>query len=175
MRKILFILVSAILLAACGTETEEKDVASVDTNDHEVLEEKDVENNDEAPVENDKIEMKETLVDNDNFHVVLTGVEKVIDKDWDEEYYEIKMTVQNKMAQSFEIQSHEVSADDVMIDDLVFFSETVSSGKTANVTMKIQNYDGDLPEIQDNLEFDLSIFTLDEPYHDEKEHVKINF
>lgn len=62
-----------------------------------------------------------------------------------------------------------------MIDEMVMFSETVAGKKHANAKMIIENYEGDLPEMEDNLEFILDVFGHDDYDYDENHDVKIEF
>src|SRR5699024_11244590 len=109
----------------------------------------------------------QTLVDNDNLKAVVTSITKIEDKEWDEERYEISIEVDNKREDTIEVQAYEVSADDVMIDDMVMFSETVAGGKRSNATMIIENYEGELPEMENNLEFILDVFGFDDYDYEE--------
>src|SRR5690625_7191904 len=79
-------------LAACGegSETEEKEVSGVESTDNS----DDSANGEEAAEETDeedgsKEEFDQEIVDNDNFKATLTSVEKIVDKDWDEEKIEV--------------------------------------------------------------------------------------
>lgn len=162
-RYILFLLLAlSLVLYGCGdSSTEEKDVRSVETSTETTeTEESDAteEESEDAEVESEVEEVGEVIVDDDNLKATLVNIEKIEDSLFDEEYYEVNIEVVNKREDTIEVQAHEVSADDVMIDDMVFFSETVSGGKTANATLTIQNFDGDLPSMDSNLEFTLMVF-----------------
>ena len=50
----------------------------------------------------------------------LISIEKVVDTEWDEEYYDINIEIENKREDTIEVQAHEVSADGKMIDDFEF-------------------------------------------------------
>lgn len=62
-----------------------------------------------------------------------------------------------------------------MIDDMVFFSETLAAGKMADAIMAIENYEGDLPELENDLEFTLNVFSHDDYDYEENQNVKIDF
>jgi len=165
-----------LVLGACGAETEEKDVESVESseqNSEEVSEEENEEDTEETEEESE--ELDQTLVDNDNLKAVVTGIKKIEDKEWDEERYEISIEIDNKRDDTIEVQAHEASADGVMIDDMVMFSETVAGEKHSNATLIIENYEDDLPEMEDNLEFTLNVFGFDDYDYDENHEVKIEF
>lgn len=163
MRKylLLMFLVFGLILAGCGeSSSEEKDVSSVETSS-ETEESEEIDEAEEASeeeVESEVEEVGEVIADDDNLKATLINIEKVEDSLFDEEYYDINIEIVNKRDDTIEVQAHEVSADDVMIDDMVFFSETVAGGKTANATLKIQNYDGELPSLDNHLEFTLMVF-----------------
>ncbi len=176
MRKLLLMLLASLVLVlgACA-ESEDKEVESLESSEkdsEDVSEDEEAEADD---VEEETKELDQTLVDNDNLKAVVTGIKKIDDKEWDEERYEISIEIDNNREDTIEVQAHEVSADGVMIDDMVFMSETVSAGKHANAIMGIENYEGDLPEMEEELEFILSVYS-DEDYEYEEEHdVKIEF
>lgn len=183
MKRILFALFSLIViigLAACsGEDVEEKDVSSVESSEEEneaeaaEKEEESEETDAEAAAE----EFNEVIADNDNFKVTLLSVEHIVDQDWDEEKYEIKFEVENKTDETVEVQAREVSADDKMVDEsMIFLSQEVSGGKVADAVLEIQNYNGDeLPDMEENLEMILHIFSWDDMENEENFDVKIEF
>src|SRR5699024_380128 len=177
---ILMLMVSFVLILGACTETENKEMESIEsteTNTQEVSDENNLEENEnsEEPEKESKKELDQTLVDNDNLKAVVTSITKIEDKEWDEERYEISIEVDNKREDTIEVQAYEVSADDVMIDDMVMFSETVAGGKRSNATMIIENYEGELPEMENNLEFILDVFGFDDYDYEENHDVKIEF
>lgn len=176
MKKLLLMLLASFVfvLGACS-ETEEKEVSSLEAsekNSEEVYEE---DEEIEEEIEEETEELDQTLVDNDNLKAVVTGIKKIDNKEWDEESYEISIEIDNKRDDTIEVQAHEVSADGVMIDDMVFFSETVAGGKHSNAVMGIENYEGDLPEMEKDLEFILSVFSHDDMDYEDNHDVKIEF
>lgn len=169
MRKLLFILATFVLsigLAACsGTETEEKAVESVElTDDEEDTEtednpEEETEAEDEAEEEEGLQEFDKEIVDNESVTIHLVSVENIVDNDWDEEKTEVTFEVENKRDNTIEVQPREVSADGKMIDDMMYFmSQEVSSGKLADAVLTIENFDGDLPNMENDIEMILHIF-----------------
>lgn len=183
MKRILFILVTLILsigLAACsGTETEEKEVENVDLSQKEAEEKEEetgTEEDEEAEEEEEKQEFDEEIVDNDSVTVHLTSVEKIIDKDWDEERIKVTFEVENKRDNTIEVQAREVSADGKMIDEMMLSMSTeVSSGKLADAVLTIENYEGDLPEIENDLEMILHIFDWEDYEYEDDIDVNIEF
>lgn len=173
MRKYLFTLFAVLLLvlAACGGEAEEKEVSSVESNGQDA--EENAEDEQETEQEESK-EVDEVIVDNDNLKATLVDIVKVEDKEWDEEKYEINFEIENKRNETIEVQANEVSADGKMIDDFISFSETISGEKQADATMVVENYDGDLPEMKNDLEFIFDVFSHDFEY-EEQHDVKIEF
>lgn len=94
---------------------------------------------------------------------------------FDEEKYVINIDLENKTENKIIVQARDVSIDGTMVDDMVFFSEEIAGGKNAKGKMEIQNYEGDLPTMDDNIEFILLIAD-DETFEDLSEHdVKVEF
>lgn len=175
MKKISILLLSlltVVSLAACD-DGEEKEVSSVDSSEKGEESNSDSDKEDEEDKEDEAKEINKVIADDELVKATLISIEKIDDKDWDEEKYNVNMEIENKSEDTIEVQAHEVSADGKMVDDMVFFSETVSSGKSADATMVIENYDGDLPKMEEDLEFDLVIFS-EETFETIKEYdVKI--
>lgn len=167
------LVILTMILAACGNEVEEKNVSTVESS--EKREEASKSGGNEEDEQEEATEINKVLVDNEHVKATLVDIVKVDDKDWDEQKYEINIEIENKRDDTIEVQAHEVSADGKMIDDMVFFSETVAGGKFSDATMIIQNYDGDLPEMEENLEFILNVFSFDDFEYEDKHDVKIEF
>lgn len=168
------ILALVLLLGACGSDTDstEKEVASVNSEQKgETTEKVDTEKNDDSQ----KKEFNELIADTDNVKVTLLGVEKVVDKEWDEEKFLVKFEVENKRQDTIEVQANEVSADGKMIDEMMLMMSTeVSAGKKADAVLTIENYEGDLPALEDNLEMILHIFSWDNDEFTEDHQVTID-
>lgn len=182
MKKLIFLLMSLFLvstLVACDgeTQTEQKDIGSVETSSQ--LEDEntdtDVEDETNADTETEEKEFNQVIADNENLKATLISIEKVVDTFWEEEYYNVNIEIENKREDTIEVQAWEVSADGRMIDDYVFFSETVAGGKFSDATMKIENYDGDLPPMEENLEFILHVFSFDDFEFEDNTDVSIDF
>src|SRR5699024_11467173 len=74
------------------------------------------------------------------------------------------------------VQAREVSADGKMIDDMMIsMSQEISGGKMADAVLEIENYDGDLPEIEEDIEMILHIFSWDDHDFEGDVDVKIEF
>lgn len=183
-RLFLILLASIVMVLGACTESEEKEVKSVETSEKEKTDRENKsteETSEEATDSENKAtneasqELDQTLVDNEDLTATVTGIKTIEDQEWDEERYEINIAIENKREDTIEVQAHEVSADNVMIDEMVFFSETVAGGKRANAVMVIENYDGDLPEMEENLEFVLNVFSHDDYDYEGKHDVKIEF
>jgi|SRR5699024_7509125 len=116
------------------------------------------EDSDDEEVDSEVNDYNEIVLDTENVKVELISVEKVEDEFWEEEYYQINFDVTNNFEDTIEIQAHEASMDGKMIEDMIIFSETVSSGKSSDAQMLIENYEGELPEFDDELEFNLVIW-----------------
>lgn len=166
MKKLLFVFTMLMLvfgLVACSDkEVEEKPVENVDLSGGE--EDTDESVSEEATDEEDEaeVEVKEfdqEIVDNDSITAHLVSVEKIVDIDWDEEKYEITFEVENKRDDTIVVQAREVSADGKMIDEsMLSMSQEISGGKLADAVLTIENYDGDLPEIDSDVEMILHVF-----------------
>lgn len=163
MKRYLFIIVAVLVsisLIGCSEDkVEEKEVDHVDLEHQEEVDtEKEDGETQESTEDEDVKEIDEEVVNNDMIAVSLISVKKIINKDWDEEKYEIKFEVENKTDDLIEIQAREVSSDGKMIDEsMLMMSQQVSGGKSADAVLTIENFDGDLPEIDDNLEMKLQI------------------
>lgn len=172
MRKITILLMSlfaTVGLVACGGETEEKEVGSVETGEASEAEEVS-ENDDEA--EDETEDYDEVLLDSENALVTLESISHVKDETFDEEYHSIKLTIENKQDKTIVIQADEVSADGLMVTDNVFFSEEVAGGKKANGKMQIETFDEDLPPLDEELEFKLLV--IDEESYETLEEQQIS-
>jgi|SRR5690625_2920808 len=180
MRKILFALFSFIVIAglvACdGEEVQDKDVSSVESsgeeNEAEAAEEEQTEEEEEAVEEFNK-----EIVDNDSVKATLVSVEHIVDKDWDEEKYEIKFEVENKLDDTVEVQAREVSADGKMVDEsMLMMSQEISGGKVADAVLTIESFEGDdLPDMEEDLEMILHVFSWDDMEQEEDIDVNIEF
>ena len=92
----------------------------------------------------------------------MISIEKIVDKEWDEEKYQVKFEIENKRTDNIGVQAREVSADGKMIDEsMLMMSTDISAGKRADAILEIQNYNGDLPEINRNFEMVLHIYSGD--------------
>lgn len=167
MKKILFALFSLMViigLVACdGEEAQGKDVTSVETSDDENVEETE--------------EINEVVADNDMVKATLVSVDYIEDKDWDEERYEIRFEVENKREDTIEVQAREVSTDGKMVDEsLLMMSQEISGGKVADAVLEIEDYSGgDLPDMDENLEMILHVFSWDDMEVIEDIDVSIDF
>lgn len=175
-KKIMTLLVSIIAvfgLVACGeTTTEEKEIESVGASESS---EEDKTDSDGSEESSDVEEVEEVIANDDYIKATLVNVEHVVDDLFDEEKYVINIDLENKTSDKIVVQARDVSIDGTMVDDMVFFSEEIAGEKNAKGKMEIQNYEGDLPSMDDNLEFILVILN-DETYEDITEHdVKIEF
>lgn len=172
-----FTFLVAIMLVGCSfnfgnSGIEEKEVLAVDTNEK-------TESDDEEEIDEEETrettEIDKELVDSNVLKAKMTEIVKVTNHRWNEERYEINMELENKFDETIVVTAAQVSADDIMIDKMVFFSETIASGKKAYGKMIIENYEGPLPEMEKNLEFILHIYSLDNFDFSEDYEIKIEF
>lgn len=181
MRKllVLFTVLFTIMLVGCSfnfadKDVEEKEVSAVETSDDKEVDNDEVIEEEEEEKE-ETTEIEKVLVDNKHLKATMKNIVKVTNERWDEERYEINIEIENKRDDTIEVTAREVSADDVMIDKMVFFSETVASGKTAHGQMAIENFDGPLPDMKENLEFILHIYSHDDFDFEDNHEIKIEF
>lgn len=162
----------AFLLAACSDkEVSDKEIEQVDVPAKNTEETEKVES--EA---SNKKAFDMAIADSENIKATLISAETIIDKEWDEEKIEIMFEVENKRQDTIEVQAREVSADGKMIDDtMLSMSQEIAPGKKADAVLTIQNYEGDLPEIAENLEMILHVFSWDDMDYEEEHQVKIDF
>lgn len=167
MRKSLLLTMSlfvALVLAACGsTETEGKDIGSVDTGKQENSSNANVEDNEGEATTNEDAEedidsttYDEVLLDDEIATVILKGIETEKDEIFGNQH-NVKLEIENKTENTVYVQSREVSIDGFMVDDNVIFSETVAGGKKAKGELSIMAFDDELPELNENIEFKLVV------------------
>ncbi|SIT73913.1 hypothetical protein [Edaphobacillus lindanitolerans] len=171
---------ATITLAACGSGDSD---ASTDKDGQAQQAE---ESGDAAGAKNDSKEeakgddtfskeYNEVIADNENIKATLRKAEHIIDKEWDEEKFVVTFEVENKREDTLEFQANEVSADGKMIDDsMLSMSQEVSGGKRADAVLTIENYEGDLPSLEDNIEMLLHIFSWDDMDYSEDHAVTID-
>ena len=170
---ILVIIMMSLFLTACG----DGDQTQNGTNDQNTTD--DAHENHDKGADNGKDgfskEFNQTIVDNENVKATLVKVEKVIDDFFDEEKVEITFEVQNKKDTTIEVQAREVSADNKMIDEtMLTMSQEVAPGKLADAVLTIQNYEGDLPKMEEVIEMNLHIFSWEDYDYSEDHKVTIN-
>lgn len=176
MKNVVYVSLLALLLmlSACGStaDSSEKEVDSVSGEPKgEPTEQVDSQESDDTQ----KKELNQEIANTDNVKITLLGVEKVIDKEWDEEKFLVTFEVENKRQDTIVAQAREVSADGKMIDEsMLTMSTEISGGKKADAVLSIQNYDGDLPALEENLEMILNIFSWDDYDFSEDHKVTID-
>ncbi|MGD6830694.1 hypothetical protein ACQCT5_00935 [Sutcliffiella halmapala] len=174
---LIMLLATAGIITACGdTEVQEKEVANVTSandNAEATTEEEAAKTKEEDGF---KEEFNKVIVDNESIKATLISVEKIVDPAWDEEKIDVTFEVENKREDTIEVQAREVSADGKMINDnFLFMSTEVSGGKLADAVLTIQNYEGDLPKIEENIEMLLNVFSWDDMEFEEQHPVLIEF
>src|SRR5699024_8331228 len=182
MRNVLILLLSIVVavgLTACGGEkgVEEKKVKSADGKADET-EEGAAEDKEEEEKEEDSKEQQfnEEIVDNDDVKATLISVEKIAENEWDEDRIKITYEVEMKGQDTTVVEAREEPADGKMIDDMMISrSQEISGGKMADAVLEIENYDGDLPEIEEDIEMILHIFSWDDHDFEGDVDVKIEF
>ena len=149
----LLMLSMVLILVACGDsekETNKKKIESVTSEQKE------------ADTENDKQDINQEVANTENIKATLISIEKVVDREWNEEKYEVKFEVENKRDDKILIQADKVSADGKMIDNSKRHMNTnISAGKKADAILTIERYGGslELPEINEDFEMVLLVYT----------------
>lgn len=174
-KKILSLLfASSLVLSACGGDdsgpADEPDVEDETEEVEEVEEaettEDDDSNDEELPEGIEEIyEFNEVFEDNENVYVELLSIMRVYDEELDEEGIGAVFEVENKTDRDLEVQSRSVSINDRMVDDsLPELSQEVAAGKSAEVILSLESYDGsvEIPDLEDNFEMVMNIFDWDD-------------
>ncbi|HLR80561.1 MAG TPA: hypothetical protein VK119_08295 [Bacillota bacterium] len=167
MRKVilLFVLVLSLgtVLISCGKSTNTPPKAEDEKADQEEKQKVD----DQEAVEET---VNQEIADTDNIKATLLSVEKIVDKELNQEKYEITFDVENKRDDTIIVTAKEVSSNDKMIDNrMLFMHQEISPGKSADAVLSIENIKGELPEIKETLEMTLHIMSTDH-YDIEEQH-----
>ena len=147
----------ALVLGACGDDVEEKEVGSVDSS------EKGEETEEVEEVEDDVEEINKDVVDTDVAKITLVDIQTVFNDGFDTDTHIVNFDIENKSDKDLVVQTDKVSADGKMVTDMVTFSVDVAAGKKADGKLEIINFDGDLPELEEELEMVLLVMD-DESY-----------
>ncbi|WP_208587943.1 hypothetical protein [Gracilibacillus suaedae] len=186
---LLFSIVLAGLLVACGDgedagtsednqSTEENtEQASGEEEASDGSEEAEATEEEEKTSDNKLIEINEEIEDNDNFKATLVSIERIYDETFDEEKIDVTFEVENKRDETIEFQAREVSIDGKMVDEsLLMMSTEVSSGKSADAVLTIQDYEGgELPAMEEDFEMLLNVFSWDNMDYEEQAEVSVTF
>lgn len=178
--KLLAILgICGLVLAACGEEsasTETPETQNVTTKESVEMQE---ESSEEISKESEEsvFEYNQVIADNDNFKATLLEIEHVYDEEWDEERIEVRFDVENKRADTIEVQARSLSINGRMVDDgLQSMSQEVASGKIAEAVLTIEDYSGDeLPTLEGDFEMLLHVFSWEDMDYGEDAEVKVTF
>lgn len=173
MKKIYFpiaFLLLFFLLAACGETTEENVNGKVE-NTEQTSEDTGTDEEEERANE-----INQVIVDNENVKATLVKIVKKEDPIWGRSI-EVIFDVQNKRQDSIEVQARSVSADGRMVDEaLLTMSQEVAPGKSATAKLTIQEFEGyEFPELKENFEMTLHIFSWDQMDYQEDHPVKVTF
>ncbi|MED3662949.1 hypothetical protein NST62_07040 [Ureibacillus sp. FSL K6-8385] len=173
MKKIYFpiaLLLLFLLLAACGETTEENVNGKVE-NTEQTSEDTGTDEEEERANE-----INQVIVDNENVKATLVKIVKKEDPIWGRSI-EVIFDVQNKRQDSIEVQARSVSADGRMVDEaLLTMSQEVAPGKSATAKLTIQEFEGyEFPELKENFEMTLHIFSWDQMDYQEDHPVKVTF
>ena len=167
----LMTLLVVFFLAACSDEETTNKEGNVTSSPKEETQKE------EETKTSDKKEVNKEVANSENIHATLISVEHIVDKEWDEEKIEVKFEVENKRQDTIDVQAREVSVDGKMVDEgILTMSQEISAGKMADAVLTIQDYEGgELPELKENLEMILHIFSWDDMEFAEDHKVIIDF
>lgn len=169
-------------LTACGgTESEDLGGKVKEENAENAAEvnnegENEAESENEAENESAEKEINELIVDNDNLKATLVKITKESDSIFGDSY-KVIFEVENKLDHSIEVQARSVSADGMMVDEaLLSMSQEVAPGKKAKAVLDISDFEGyDFPEMEEDFEMTLHIFSFDDFDYTEDHEVKVEF
>lgn len=171
---------SVLLLAACSDETEAVEEIN-EVNSSAIVSSENEENQEsvasETEVEENIIVYNQLVEDNENFKATLLEIEYTYDDVWDEEKIEVRFDVENKRADSIEVQARSLSINGRMVDDSIqMMSQEVAAGKVAEAVLTLQDYEGnELPTLEGDLEMLLHVFSWEDMEYQEDVEVKVNF
>lgn len=169
---IMFIL-GLLTLAACG---ENNDDQHTNDNENETEPVEKPDSNEDEEIQDEVKEVNEVIVDNDNVHATLVEIERKEDIFFDE-VYNVVFEVENKLDHNIEVQARSVSADGEMIDETILaMSQDIAPGKKAKAVLQILNMESyDFPEMKENFEMTLHIFSFENFDYTEDHPVKVQF
>src|SRR5699024_7354422 len=128
--------------------------------------------------EGDLEEFNEEVIDTKQFKAKLIRAERVSDEFQKGERIEVTFEVENKRKDTVTVRGEEVSVDGKMVDDMmVYMMQDVSGGKKADIVLTIDdNYGKEkLPEVEENLEFILKVYSKENIESLDEHVVKIDF
>ncbi|HLR79996.1 MAG TPA: hypothetical protein VK119_05390 [Bacillota bacterium] len=178
-----------------SSETEKKTIGKVESkskNGDEKNDDPDEKNTKEADSEDEKDkkdekseedegeaeEFNEEVIDTKQFKAKLIRAERVSDEFQKGERIEVTFEVENKRKDTVTVRGEEVSVDGKMVDDMmVYMMQDVSGGKKADIVLTIDdNYGKEkLPEMEENLEFILKVYSKENIESLDEHVVKIDF
>lgn len=131
-------------------------------------------NNEGKKPESEKQEFNQEVVDNENIKAMLSTFERKVDDDT-EDTIEVIFEVENKRNDAIEVQARGVSADgNVIEEEMVKMSQKASPGEKVKAVLTIQNPEGELPEVEEEIDMFLHIFSWDDMDFTEDHDVKID-
>src|SRR5699024_7438419 len=159
---------------------DEKDKKDEKKNTKETNNKKEKDKKDEKSEEDEgeAEEFNEEVIDTKQFKAKLIRAERVSDEFQKGERIEVTFEVENKRKDTVTVRGEEVSVDGKMVDDMmVYMMHDVSGGKKADIVLTIDdNYGKEkLPEMEENLEFILKVYSKENIESLDEHVVKIDF
>lgn len=156
----IYLMIALIPIALIACNSEETEEANNNTQSEENTEEvNDIEplgdyDFDQAP--DDAIIINEAIVDNDYIFAVITYARHATGAGvMSEGENQVQIYVENKTDKNLHLAIEDVYIDQVELDDFEFGILLTDEDKTDIGTLRTFDYDGDLPEIKDNIAFEL--------------------
>lgn len=160
------LIVATLFLVACGGNNEDMNTIELSSNN-------DTEVNDNTST-HVIAEINQTI-ESDLVEVDLINVEYVPeDEVGNYPYYKINFTAINKSDDDIWLSTDKESIDNVMASDLFTAADDITPGKTMNDYFQIINYDEELPEIKESIEFNLDVVSDMERQETHEVKIKIN-
>lgn len=115
------------------------------------------------------IAINQPIVDDDVLTMELVEAELVNHEHFEEYYYEIRFEVKNNSDVTVILDASELSINDRMVDPVSYtMFQEISSGKSAETILYIQDFGNELPPLENNIELKIKVydwdFTVDEEY-----------
>lgn len=134
--------------------------------------------NDNEDGETETEELDQEIADDDNVKITLVEVERTEGDMLEEAGYEVLFEIENKRDETIEVQAREMSIDGKMVEDFDYSMSTeISGGKEADADLTIGGImaEDEIPEVEDEIEFQLHVLDWEDIDFEEDYDVVIEF